>query len=226
MRFGQSHFGLDPPTMLDIRRQTESSTMKRLITRGLWTAALAAGLFVPAAVAAQENGSPLSAIGRLFGQQPPAAAPQTTGQDATPTTDQVLRIERLEAQIRQMTGTIEQLQYRNQQLENQLRSGPPARLPRRRPQSQVMPPQPARPPAAGRTRAVHRSRPLHRRRRRSPDAAPTCSIRRRIPMHQARRARSAVRSMSRRPSSPPSRRSARRVAVAPVRRSISPTFRR
>jgi len=33
----------------------------------------------------------------------------------------VLRIERLEAQIRQLTGTIEQLQYRNQQLENQLR---------------------------------------------------------------------------------------------------------
>ena len=50
---------------------------------------------------------------------------QTTGQEETegPTTDQVLRIERLEAQIRQLTGTIEQLQYRNQQLENQLRGG-------------------------------------------------------------------------------------------------------
>jgi TolA-binding protein len=31
--------------------------------------------------------------------------------------DLVVRIERLENQIRQLTGTIEQLQYRNQQLE-------------------------------------------------------------------------------------------------------------
>ena len=54
------------------------------------------------------------------------AEAQTTGQEETegPTTEQVLRIERLEAQIRQLTGTIEQLQYRNQQLENQLRGGP------------------------------------------------------------------------------------------------------
>jgi len=35
--------------------------------------------------------------------------------------DLVVRIERLENQIRQLTGTLEQLQYRNQQLEEQLR---------------------------------------------------------------------------------------------------------
>jgi tol-pal system protein YbgF len=35
--------------------------------------------------------------------------------------DLVMRLERLEAQIRQLTGTIEQLQFRNQQLEGQLR---------------------------------------------------------------------------------------------------------
>jgi tol-pal system protein YbgF len=35
--------------------------------------------------------------------------------------DLVVRIERLENQIRQLTGTVEQLQYRNQQLEEQLR---------------------------------------------------------------------------------------------------------
>ncbi|MGE3148045.1 MAG: tol-pal system protein YbgF [Pseudorhodoplanes sp.] len=35
--------------------------------------------------------------------------------------DLVVRVEQLENQIRQMTGTIEQLQYRNQQLEQQLR---------------------------------------------------------------------------------------------------------
>jgi tol-pal system protein YbgF len=36
-------------------------------------------------------------------------------------TDLVLRLDRLENQIRQLTGVIEQLQYRNQQLESQLR---------------------------------------------------------------------------------------------------------
>jgi tol-pal system protein YbgF len=35
--------------------------------------------------------------------------------------DLVLRLDRLEAQLRQLTGTIEQLQFRNQQLENQIR---------------------------------------------------------------------------------------------------------
>jgi tol-pal system protein YbgF len=40
--------------------------------------------------------------------------------------DLVVRIERLENQIRQLTGTVEQLQYRNQQLEEQLRRAQPA----------------------------------------------------------------------------------------------------
>jgi len=39
--------------------------------------------------------------------------------------DLVVRIERLENQIRQLTGTIEQLQFRNQQLEEQLRRSQP-----------------------------------------------------------------------------------------------------
>jgi len=39
--------------------------------------------------------------------------------------DLVVRIERLENQIRQLTGTIEQLQFRNQQLEEQLRLSQP-----------------------------------------------------------------------------------------------------
>lgn len=93
--------------------------MIRSMTRGFVVAVLAAALCVPGAASAQEDQSPLSAIGRMFGKKPQ----QTTGQEEAegPTTEQVLRIERLEAQIRQMTGTIEQLQYRNQQLENQLR---------------------------------------------------------------------------------------------------------
>src|SRR6185369_13736379 len=114
--------------MLSNRRQTDTSKLirsmtVRTMTHGLTAAALVAALCVigfaqPAS--AQEEQSPLSAIGRMFGKKPQP----TTGQDEAegPTTEQVLRIERLEAQIRQMTGTIEQLQYRNQQLENQVRA--------------------------------------------------------------------------------------------------------
>jgi tol-pal system protein YbgF len=102
--------------------------MIRPMTRGLTAAALIAALGVANAASAQDSGSPLSAIGRMFGQQPD----QRGGQEPTegPSTDQVLQIERLEAQIRQLTGTVEQLQYRNQQLENQLRaSGGPVAQP-------------------------------------------------------------------------------------------------
>jgi len=103
------------------------------VTRGLHAAALAAVLCLSTAAAAQDgDGSPLSVLKGMFGQRPPATVPQgqqgpqgrgqqTTGQDES-LPDQVLRIERLEAQIRQLTGTIEQLQYRNQQLEGQLRA--------------------------------------------------------------------------------------------------------
>jgi len=46
-------------------------------------------------------------------------SPVARAQDAA---ELIVRIDRLEAQIRQLTGTIEQLQYRNQQLEAQIRS--------------------------------------------------------------------------------------------------------
>jgi tol-pal system protein YbgF len=56
--------------------------------------------------------------------------------------DVVIRLEQIEAQMRELTGQVEQLQYRNQQLEQQLRAlqgggGAPA------PQAQVQPMQPA-----------------------------------------------------------------------------------
>jgi len=112
-----------------------------LMTRGFVAAVLTASLCVAATASAQEDNSPLSAIGRMFGKSP---SQQTSGQDeaGTPTTDQVLRIERLETQIRQMTGTIEQLQYRNQQLENQLRAASGG--------AGVQPVQPAQPQIAAR----------------------------------------------------------------------------
>jgi tol-pal system protein YbgF len=59
--------------------------------------------------------------------------------------DLVVRIERLENQIRQLTGTVEQLQYRNQQLEEQLRRGQQADI---RPPPGP-PPRPMPPTAAG-----------------------------------------------------------------------------
>jgi len=53
------------------------------------------------------------------GDRPVQAGPQNRIAQA-PGPD-VVRLERLEYQLRQLTGAIEQLQYRNQQLENQLR---------------------------------------------------------------------------------------------------------
>ena len=87
-------------------------------SRILRAAALVAALSAPTLASAQDSDSVFE---RLFGRQSRAAPQDTTGQGAPPTTEQVLRIERLEAQIRQMTGTIEQLQYRNQQLESHVR---------------------------------------------------------------------------------------------------------
>jgi|tagenome__1003787_1003787.scaffolds.fasta_scaffold20794064_2 tol-pal system protein YbgF len=57
---------------------------------------------------------------RIGGERNAQVAPSDrTAQAGTP--DVVLRLERLESQIRQLTGVIEQLQYRNQQLEGQVR---------------------------------------------------------------------------------------------------------
>jgi tol-pal system protein YbgF len=87
---------------------------------GLAAAVLVAGLCI-AGPASAEDSNPLSAIGRMFSNKPSTDQQQQPDGEG-PTTEQVLRIEKLEAQIRQLTGTVEQLQYRNQQLENQLRA--------------------------------------------------------------------------------------------------------
>jgi tol-pal system protein YbgF len=94
--------------------------MTSVMTRGL-IAALAAALSLSTAAVAQDGGgSPLSVLDRMFGNRQQAPAQQTTGQEPPP--DQVVRIERLENLLRQATGQIEQLQYRNQQLEAQIRA--------------------------------------------------------------------------------------------------------
>ena len=148
--------------------------------------------------------------------------------------DLLTRIDRIEAALRELTGTVEQLQYRNQQLEQQLRALQDA--------SQTG----ARPPASPRSRRHARQDNIHRhpprprrssprrrhlrlsnrsRRLRRPDAAVVAmhSIRRLIRLRPARHVRSA-------PARPrPNRR--RRlpmchppVRASPARRSICPGF--
>src|SRR5437867_3593107 len=60
----------------------------------------------------------------------------------------VVRIERLEAQIRQLTGANEQLQYRNRQLEAQIQSmgGVPGQMQSAGPGASARPTMPAAPP--------------------------------------------------------------------------------
>ena len=102
-----------------------------------WTSALAlvaiaaagAHLAPARAQATQQPGGLFDAIfggsGRFAGergvqtQATEGAMPERTAQAGAP--DLMLRLDRLEGQIRQLTGVVEQLQYRNQQLEMQLR---------------------------------------------------------------------------------------------------------
>ena len=85
-------------------------------------------------------------------------APSMPGRGAQAGSDSalVMRIDRLEAQIRQLTGAIEQLQFRNQQLEGRLgpATGSPAQqapaMPAQSPAAAAQPgATPALPPAAG-----------------------------------------------------------------------------
>src|SRR5437016_4487707 len=91
----------------------------------------------------------------------PPAPPAQQGRVAQAGSDLIVRLDRLEAQIRQLTGVIEQLQYRNQQLEGQLKrlqedteyrfqggTPRPATPAPARPAAVAPPPQPGPPPAA------------------------------------------------------------------------------
>jgi tol-pal system protein YbgF len=85
-------------------------------------------LFCAGAVAAQENERGF--LEQLFGNsnRAPESAPPDNADRGSPnagrlaqSSDLAVRLDRLESQIRQLTGALEQLQYRNQQLEGQLR---------------------------------------------------------------------------------------------------------
>jgi tol-pal system protein YbgF len=85
------------------------------------------------AASAQESERGFGFLEQLFGgsersapstgaERAPATAQDPTGRVAqSSSADLMMRIDRLEAQIRQLTGAVEQLQYRNQQLEGHLR---------------------------------------------------------------------------------------------------------
>ena len=101
----------------------------------LSVAALAAALAMPVSPAsAQQNGNFLDNLfNRGDSQRPPQAVQGAQGaqepQGAMPSpgvsqgggSETSMRLDRIENALRQLTGTIEQLQYRNQQLEMQLK---------------------------------------------------------------------------------------------------------
>jgi tol-pal system protein YbgF len=89
-------------------------TPKALLVSATVAALLSVGT---TALAQSNNEGPGGFLGNLFGGNDRANGER---QQANPG-ELVLRIERLEAQIRQLTGTIEQLQFRNQQLAEELR---------------------------------------------------------------------------------------------------------
>lgn len=63
-----------------------------------------------------------SVLAQLFGRRDEAPVPPGQVPTATPESSElIVRLDRLEAQLRQLTGLVEQLQFRNQQLEAQLR---------------------------------------------------------------------------------------------------------
>jgi tol-pal system protein YbgF len=89
-------------------------------------AAIAAACPVLCPAWAQETERPFGLFGLFSGSErmgsergAPPAGTDRTAQASGP--DVVVRLERLESQIRQLTGVIEQLQFRNQQLEGQVR---------------------------------------------------------------------------------------------------------
>jgi tol-pal system protein YbgF len=84
-------------------------------------AAFAAAVVVVAAAPAGAQDQPRSGgfLDNLFGGGQQSRQPERSGPSES---DLSVRINQLESQVRQLTGTIEQLQFRNQQLEQQLRA--------------------------------------------------------------------------------------------------------
>ena len=191
----------------------------RVTTASALSLAILTAVPVPSTAQAQETERPFGLLDRIFsgserfgGGSERGASPSAADQTAQMSgSDLVVRLERLESQIRQLTGAIEQLQFRNQQLEAQVR-----RLQ-----------EGARPVAYSRVRPVRPCRRVRLQRPR-PDGAATPSIPRRIrrrPVRRIRSARSTHRPASRtRPPIRTTRRSLLRADAWPMRRSILPIW--
>jgi tol-pal system protein YbgF len=91
-----------------------------LLRASLTAAAILAGAAAAWGQAAGDE-SPGFLDGLFGGGEPAAPAHRDRLAQSSATSDMSVRIDRLEAQIRQMTGVIEQLQFRNQQMADQLR---------------------------------------------------------------------------------------------------------
>jgi tol-pal system protein YbgF len=89
----------------------QTFAMTSIVPRAACAAAFALAFAAAPAVLAQDGGRGL--FGGIFSQE--QRPPQPVGQASD--ADLIVRIDRLERQLREMTGAIEQLQYRNQQLE-------------------------------------------------------------------------------------------------------------
>ena len=110
-------------TLLMLRSTTRAATSALVIAL-----AAAAWSVATCPVHAQEGERPFGLLDRLFSgserlggersAQPPGAGERSAQMSGS---DLLLRLDRLEAQVRQLTGHVEQLQYRNQQLEGLVR---------------------------------------------------------------------------------------------------------
>jgi tol-pal system protein YbgF len=131
------------------RLESRAAKFRTVLASALALAVIMTAWPMPERARAQEGGLLDKIFGgsERFGSErnaaPPAAAgpPVERGPQASGS-DMVVRLDRLESQIRQLTGIIEQLQFRNQQLEAQVRrmqeEGAQRGMP---PRAQNLPPQ-------------------------------------------------------------------------------------
>jgi tol-pal system protein YbgF len=105
-----------------------SSDMTRLRSSSGFAALAALSLLLPASSAlAQDQRGPGNFLDNLFNRGEPSSQSRDSGQPGpsgrgaqSDPGDLSVRLDRMENALRQLTGTIEQLQYRNQQLEMQI----------------------------------------------------------------------------------------------------------
>jgi tol-pal system protein YbgF len=98
--------------------------MTSLSARAFRGALLAAPAIILVSVASAQETAPRPPgfLDNLFGGPSSQQQPEQPGHASA--ADLAVRLERLENHVRQLTGAIEQLQFRNQQLEQQLQRGP------------------------------------------------------------------------------------------------------